>query len=286
MQIGRFTIEQLSEGLFEIFDNSEFRKVLHKEEQQVDALDNDFSSLIGIDPILVRDTAHKQNILLDAGIGLGLDKKSRHKGTSNILSNLEIFDLTATDIDYVLLSHLHYDHAAGVAYSDSNMVTKATFPNAKIIVQQREWDYAVSQFEKSKPMNQEFGYQIDDLFRLKADGRLEFVEGNKTEIIPGISVMWTGGHTPGHQMVEIEDEDEGESAYYLGDLLPDENYLNTHQSQTGDYDTVQTQQLKNMLLHKALKKKAVILFYHSQHHKAGTIDADEDHKFKLYRIDA
>ena len=284
MQVGRFNIEQLSEGLFEIFDNSEFRKIVRKEEQQANALGDNFSSLNGIDPILVRDSDNKRNILLDAGIGLGLDHKSRHKGTSNIISNLEIFDLTAADIDYVLLSHLHYDHAAGLAYSNENMITKATFPNAQIVVQQREWDYAVSQIEKSSPKYREFGYQIDDLFRLKAEERLKFVEGNKTEIMPGISVMWTGGHTPGHQMVEIEDD--GESAYYLGDLLPDENYLNTHQSRLEDYDTVQTQQLKNMILHKALKKKAVILFYHSQHQKAGTIDADKDHKFKLHSINA
>ena len=284
MQVGRFNIEQLSEGLFEIFDNSEFRKVARKEEQQANALGDNFSSLNGIDPILVRDSDNKRNILLDAGIGLGLDHKSRHKGTSNIISNLEIFDLTAADIDYVLLSHLHYDHAAGLSYSDKNMVTKATFPNAKIVIQQREWDYAISQIEKSSPKNREFDYRIDDLYRLKAEDRLEFVEGNKTEIVPGISVMWTGGHTPGHQMVEIEDD--GESAYYLGDLLPDENYLNTHQSRSEDYDTVQTQQLKNMILHKALKKKAVILFYHSQHQKAGTIDADKDHKFKLHSINA
>ncbi|HKL19051.1 MAG TPA: MBL fold metallo-hydrolase, partial [Halalkalibaculum sp.] len=142
MKIGRFSIEQLSEGRFEIFsDGTINREPVNQSEQESSTLGKSGDSArIGINPILISDENYK--VLLDTGLGWGLDAGSSYKNVSNIASNLDIFDLKPEDITHVILSHLHYDHAAGSSYTNEESVTCATFPNADYYVQRREWEYA------------------------------------------------------------------------------------------------------------------------------------------------
>jgi len=279
MKIGRFEIEQLSEGVFELFKNGAFQKLNKQDQKEMKSpgMGGDLSRLVGIDPILVRDENY--TILLDAGIGLGLDHKSRHYGTSNLKTNLAIFGIEPEEVDYVILTHLHYDHSGGLVYTDETFRTNAVFPNAKCLVQRSEWDFAL---QNDKSRNFGFGYLMDDFYRLKSDDRFIFVDKNVFEVIPGITVWLTGGHTPGHQIVQVSDG--GESAYYLGDLLPNERNLNSYKMGREDEHPVQARQKKKLLLKKATKEEAIILFYHSLNTKAGKIDVDKDEKFTLINI--
>ena len=98
MKIGRFEVEQLSEGIFDVYDNGIFQKLdanditSKKEFEDVPTS----SRQIGIDPILIRDGKHV--VLLDTGLGWGLDAKSNYTNTSNLKSNLDIFGLSLSDV--------------------------------------------------------------------------------------------------------------------------------------------------------------------------------------------
>lgn len=279
MKLGRFTIEQLSEGRFEIFaDGTIHRKPVDQTQPDVDRLGKN-SSRIGINPVFVSDGIH--HILLDTGLGWGLDAGSNYEDISNIKTNLDIFGTAPEDITHVILTHLHYDHSAGSSYTDTSAFTRPTFPNATYYVQQREWDYALQQLESDKK-TKGAGYQLDDLYRLVADGRIEFLDEDFIDLVAGIKIIWTGGHTPGHQIVRIEDE--GKPAYYLGDLVPSEFHLNQYAMRQMDVHPVQAKKIKIQLLRTACEEKALLIFYHSLLSRVGRLSKDMHKKYVLKEL--
>jgi glyoxylase-like metal-dependent hydrolase (beta-lactamase superfamily II) len=282
MQLGSFVIEVLSEGRFEMFSDGHINRSSQQTdvpEPQSDSDQTGFPVTVGINPILIKTGPY--NILLDTGLGWGLDAGSSYQNVSNVCTNLEIFELKPEDITHVILSHLHYDHAAGASRTTSDVTTKPTFPNATYYIHEKEWNYAISQIEdESKTAGPE--YLPDDLYRLVANDRITFTSGQSTEILPGITTIWTGGHTPGHQVVLIKSGDH--AAYYLGDLLPASSHLNSYEMEQIDTDPVQAKKRKLQLLRSAFKHDAYLLFYHDQHYQIGSLEQDKEKRYVLREI--
>ncbi|MFA5668907.1 MAG: MBL fold metallo-hydrolase [Balneolaceae bacterium] len=279
MKIGRFEIEHLSEGIFETFDDNTFRKV-HSDSITKSSLASpelkQFTPTVGIDPILIRDGKH--NILIDTGLGWGLDYKSTYKETSNLKTNLDIFGLVPHDITHVVLTHLHFDHAAGSTYIDSELHTQPTMTYANYFVQKKEWAYALSKMQNDDSLSNH-NYDLNELYKLAAVQKLVFITDMVFELIPGIQLIRTGGHTPGHQIVKIQDA--GETAYFMGDLISSETHLNQYSSQQIDTHPLEAIKARTLLLRQAHQEKAVLLFYHSIHTKAGRLLKDVDRKYVL-----
>src|SRR5699024_803300 len=230
MRIGAFTIELLSEGRFELIEDGHINRVntntpFHQEDPSTT------STVVGINPVLVQTGS--SNLLIDAGLGWGLDAGSSYRAVSNIQTNLHIFGLNTDDITHVILSHLHYDHAAGSSFVNEEMRTRPTFANATYFVHQKEWEHAVAQAQK--PENNT-SYCIDELYRLKANKDIRLLKGERTTILEGVTAILSGGHTPGHQIVRLQSGDE--SSYYLGDLLPSSLHLNYYGMQRLDTNPI------------------------------------------------
>lgn len=286
MKLGSFHIEQLSEGPFRIYEDGTIRRPPNrptppaedrdKPEQLLEKMGRRDGFRIGIGPILVsRGNCH---ILLDAGLGWGLDAGSEHRDVSNVKTNLDIFGLRPRDITHVILSHLHYDHAAGISWTDGENRTRPTFPNAKCYLQRREWEAALEAYGSERELAGA-GYDLDEVFRLMADGRLELLETVEREIVPGVRVLRTGGHTAGHQAVHVKD---GNSHFwYLGDLLPDDSQLNHYAMQDRDTDPLRAKKRKLQLLKKIHGHGGLLLFYHSLHAKSGTLLKDKEQRYVL-----
>ncbi len=273
MEIGDFRLEQLSEGIFEVSPAGSIRKIRNHHEKETP---NEPFSRVGLDPVLI-DTG-SNSILLDCGLGMGLDRSEPEPDTSNIVTNLDIFGYRPTDIDVVVLSHLHYDHAAGLSFTGTAGQVTASLPNARIYVQKLEWEAALGSIGSSPDVNG-MGYEPDDLYRLVADGRIVFLEEERREIVPGITVIRTGGHTPGHQVVRIRRK--GQTAYYCGDLIPNELYLNRFHAAKIDTDPLKAKKARMLLLQQCWRDQATLLFYHSVFRKAGMVVRDKNRGFAL-----
>ncbi len=278
MQIGDFTVEQLSEGFFELFKDGSFSKM---DPSRLKNPGNDPSlgkstSALGIDPLLIR--RNQTNIIVDPGLGWGLDKNSRYQDTSNVVTNLDIFGLTRNDIDLVILSHLHFDHAAGSTFVSEDFRTTPTFPNAEYLAHRKEWDYALKQVGQPKK-HPGAGYNLDELYKLAAEKRIQFIDDEVFEPINGLTLIKTGGHTPGHLVVKLKSRNT--AAYFMGDLIPTEYHLNHYPMKLIDFDSVQAKKAKILLLKQAYKENAIMLFYHSLYKKAGKLVQDKHDKYVL-----
>lgn len=281
MNIGSFTVEVLSEGRFEVFEDGHINRTpvdQSSSHSRRSVQVPERSSLVGINPVLVRSEHH--NILLDTGLGWGLDSSSKDRNVSNVRTNLEIFRLQPEDITHVVLSHLHYDHIAGGSYTGRRYTVKPTFPNATYFVHQKEWDYALTQVGQEQELN-EVAYQLDDFYRLIADKRVKLLQNETTEIEEGISLINAGGHTPGHQIVQLQSQ--GEYAFYLGDLFPSKLHLTSYPKQNWDVDPLSASNIKSQLFRKAHQKDAVLFLYHSLFGDVGRIsinDEEDDYIFE------
>lgn len=117
-----------------------------------------------------------------------------------------------SDVKTIVLTHLHWDHAANAA----------KFPNAVYLAQRREIEFFGSQAREHPAMNRFFSHQAY-LGRLIEEGRIRPVDGDQP-IAPGLQAIRVGGHTPGSQMLVV-DTAEG-AAVITGDAVPlHRNYL-------------------------------------------------------------
>jgi len=86
----------------------------------------------------------KEKILVDTGFGNKLTQQQKKIfGISEykLIKNLAYLNIRPEDIDYVILSHLHFDHAGGIVSSTKNK-KKLTFPHATHLIQKKEWTMA------------------------------------------------------------------------------------------------------------------------------------------------
>ncbi len=165
-----------------------------------------------------------KKILCETGIGAFFDPKlaerygvetpDRHR----LLESLNALDIRQADIDFVILSHLHFDHAGGLlpTYAEmQNGNTDLLFPNAKYVVGQEAWARAL------EPHSRDRASFIPDLNeKLKKSGRLIVVKGEThPDVMPDhIRFFISNGHTPG-QMHTVA-QGANQTVIFAGDLIP------------------------------------------------------------------
>jgi glyoxylase-like metal-dependent hydrolase (beta-lactamase superfamily II) len=186
-------------------------------------------------------------VLLDTGHGDKLSPldRSAHaiERTPTLLDSLSALGVEAGDVDLVVLSHLHWDHAGGATMLGENRRCQPTFPAATYFVSRLEWEDAISGAPELAG-----SYPVENFGPLSESGQLVLVDG-EVEIAPGLWTRPTGGHTRGHQALLFESG--GEGALYLGDLCPVVAHLRRMWSTAYDLYPMETRQRKPELLGEA-----------------------------------
>lgn len=211
-----------------------------------------------------------RTIVCETGIGTKLsEKQARQFGVwepDSLLTSLQRLGVRADEVDLVLTSHLHWDHAGGLTRREPDGSLQVTFPRARHVVQRAEWDFALHPDPRSRA-----GYMEDDLLPIADAGLLEFVNG-EAEVLPGLWVRQTGGHTPGHQLVVFR-VSEDLACVVTGDLVGLRQHLRVPWVPAADLDVLRTIEEKTRLLEEASRHRWLLVLGHEVQEPAGYVDA-------------
>jgi glyoxylase-like metal-dependent hydrolase (beta-lactamase superfamily II) len=187
-------------------------------------------------------------------------------GRTLLEDGLSQIGVRAEDIGLVIDTHLHFDHAGGNTFVADGGEPRLSFPNARYVVQRGEWVYATHTNERTAG-----SYFPHNFAPVVAAGCFDFVDGER-EIVRGIRVVPTPGHTPFHQSVLIESE--GETAFYPADLVPTASHLPLPWIMGYDVEPLVTLETKRLMLNRAAREEWLVIFEHDAAVAASRIRSD------------
>ncbi|MFF2449257.1 MBL fold metallo-hydrolase [Neobacillus sp. NPDC058068] len=259
LQIGNVSLTWLSGGVTNLDGGAMFgvvpkglwsKKYPSNEKNQIE---------LPTDPILIQMDG--KNILVESGLGKGklTEKQLRNFGVSReseLEASLGKLDLSVGEIDYVLMTHLHFDHAGGLTKLEEGQYV-STFPNAKIIASQVEWN------EMRNPN-----------IRSKNTYWKENWEAIESQVVPfkekwnlgAITMIHTGGHSDGHSILVIEDG--GEMSIHMADLMATHAHQNVLWVMAYDDYPMDSIAAKEKWLPYGFGKNAWFTFYHDAFYRA------------------
>lgn len=231
----------LSEGAFTI----DSTKVFVPFNEEIDDLQQrpTGSLLVEIQPFVV--VTATDVLVLDAGLGF-----TDSSGQLQLHESLKKLSIQPEAVTKVLMTHLHKDHAGGVAYGEGEK--KLSFPNARYYIQKRELDFA---FERGFP-----SYIPEELELLKTAPNVQFLYDDAGMIDDAISYQHTGGHSPHHQVFWIKEN--GQILFFGGDVAPQLQQMKVRYKTKYDFDPERAMQLRQQWWQQGTTEGWHFLFYH------------------------
>lgn len=157
-------------------------------------IDHEHRLLQALNCLLIETPAGR--VLVETGIGERVTDKVRamrgYEG-SPVVPALEAAGFDPETVDLVAMSHLHFDHAGGLLRADGSRA----FPRARIVAQRAEWEIALDGNSRVVA-----SYDQPEIQLVRDWGGDGWADG-EVEILPGISVIPTGGHSKGHQAIVV-----------------------------------------------------------------------------------
>jgi glyoxylase-like metal-dependent hydrolase (beta-lactamase superfamily II) len=216
-------------------------------------------------PLVVRGA---RTMIIDAGLG---DKDAAKFNEIYGVERAHTLDhslaeagLAPDDIEIVLATHLHFDHAGGFTVRDASGRLRPRFPRAQYIVRRGEWEDATYPHERNRA-----SYLPENFVPLAEAGVLQLVDDDQT-IMPGVRVRRTGGHTMHHQMAVIESG--GRTAVFPADLMPTTAHLGEAWIMGYDLYPMDTLAAKKAFAKEAVERDMLIFFEHDPAVAAGRVE--------------
>jgi len=204
-------------------------------------------------------------VLIETGVGERMNdhhKAQRGVRGEPILPSLRAAGFAPDSIDFVALSHLHFDHAGGLLTSAGEYA----FPNARIVAQADEWDFALGGNPRLAA-----SYEQVELRLAEAWARPGAVDGDE-ELIPGVEVRRTGGHSGGHQAIIVRGRDR--TVAFIGDLCMRPWSANPKWITSFDDFPLTSVEVKAALFAEAAEEGWTIVLSHEPRQPVGTLRPD------------
>jgi glyoxylase-like metal-dependent hydrolase (beta-lactamase superfamily II) len=254
--LGDFELHAISDGFFRLDGGAMFGIVPKPLWEKVLPPDDRNRVRLSLTALLVK--TGRVNVLVDTGIGAskrsgkflelyGVEQPPR------LEESLAAAGVGPEDIDFVVLSHLHFDHAGGATVRRGEAFVPA-FPKAVYVVQEGTWEEALDPNPRTRG-----SYMQEDFVPLREEGRVRFVRGEE-ELAPGVRVRRSGGHCGHHQVVELESG--GRKAIYWADLLPTTRHVRPAWVMGYDLYPAEVAALKARLLERIAAERWVNVFEH------------------------
>jgi glyoxylase-like metal-dependent hydrolase (beta-lactamase superfamily II) len=223
-------------------------------------------------------------LLFEAGIGFYMEPKhsSRYgvegKGAL-LIENLEKEGIHEKDVDYVILSHLHFDHAGGVVPEWPAIEKEewaSLFPNARYLVGKTQYERSLT------PHSRDLASYVPGLpEKLKESGRLVLVDSQEPEIedLKGlVSFFYSDGHTPG--LLNSIIHGKTETLFFCSDLIPGTFWVNLPIVMGYDRFPEQTVNEKKIVMEKAAAERWLLFYTHDPNVAASRVTLNGKGKYE------
>lgn len=231
----------LSEGTFTVDKSKQFVPFNDKADEFKSRPPG--SLLVEIQPFVV--ITSKDIILLDTGLGF------EKNGTLQLHQNLMDASINPSEITKVVMSHLHKDHAGGLAIEREGLGRRLSFPKATYYVQQKELEYALGKGSAS--------YIADELMGLQNSSQVVLLN-DKGVIDDYILYEITGAHSIYHQVIWIKDDNE--TIFFGGDDAPQLQQMKHKFAAKYDFDGKKAMNLRQQWWEQGQQEHWTFLFYH------------------------
>jgi glyoxylase-like metal-dependent hydrolase (beta-lactamase superfamily II) len=228
--------------------------------------------------------AENKTVLFETGIGYFMEPKLAGRfgieGKNHILlENLKKNGVQDEDVDYVILSHLHFDHAGGLVPiwpGIENPDWLPHFPNAKYVVSKTQFERSIAPHPRDRA-----SYIVGLNTKLQESNRLILIENNQSEFadLKGlVSFFFTDGHTPGlmHSIIHGENE----KIFFAADLIPGISWIHLPIVMGYDRFPEQTVNEKKIVLEKAVAENWLLFYTHDIQVVASQIKRNERGRFE------
>ena len=217
-------------------------------------------------------------VLVDTGLGNKEDPKfldiygvenGGDPGPTRLEDALRASGHAPAEVRWVINTHLHFDHAGGNTLRGEGGASAPpllAFPNATYVVQHNELEFARHTNERTRASYLPHNYEP-----IAAAGRWRLLDGDD-EILPGILARMTPGHIPWHQSIVLRSG--GETAVFLGDVIPTAHHLPLAWIMGYDLEPLRTLESKRALLAEAIAGGWWFIFEHDAHTAMGRVVAE------------
>jgi len=231
-------------------------------------LDEEHRLAMGLNCLVVR--VGDKTVLVETGVGAKPGPTPGAAGTEGsgaLLQNLAREGIRPEDVDIIVNSHLHFDHAGGNTVISEGKPVPA-FPRARYFIQKGEWQVASRPDERTRAT-----YLAENFEPLEDARQVELVEG-EVEIIKGLRLVPAPGHTADHCLVEVDSG--GEMALYVGELAQQPVMLE-RVAWISAFDVLPLVSLetKKRVIERALERRALIISVHAPHPGLGRLRLEE-----------
>jgi glyoxylase-like metal-dependent hydrolase (beta-lactamase superfamily II) len=231
----------------------------------------------GCNSLLVR--AGGKTVLVETGNGTKWDEKLRKiysfPANDPLTESLAKEGVKPEEIDLVINTHLHFDHAGGNTRLVDGRVVPA-FPKAKYVVQKAEMEHALKPTERDRA-----SYYAQDFMPVTETRQWQFVDGD-AEVLPGISVTKIPGHNLQIQAVQIRGG--GRKLMYVSDLLPTRHHLPLPWIIAYDLYPLTTLETKRKWIGEFVRDGWIVVLGHDPDFPAGTLH-ERDGKVAFEPVD-
>jgi glyoxylase-like metal-dependent hydrolase (beta-lactamase superfamily II) len=255
MRLGDIEFAVVTDGTFRLDGGAMFGVVPKPMWEKKSRPDDRNRILLSMNCLLIR--AAGKTLVVETGAGDKWDAKRRDifafEGPVRLPDQLAARGVSAAQVDYVINTHLHFDHCGwNTRLVDGKPVP--AFPNAQYVLQRGELEHAKRPTERDRA-----SYLVENFAPVEAAGQFLLLEGER-EIVPGVDVFRAPGHTRDMQCVRLRSG--GKTAVFLADLVPTTAHLPLPWIMGYDLYPMTTLENKKKWLPEAVRDGWLCLFAH------------------------
>jgi len=223
--------------------------------------------------------AHGKTIVIETGNGTKWDPKMRAiygvQEGDPLLDSLAAQGVQPRDVDLVINTHLHFDHAGGNTRIENDRAVP-TFPRARYVVQRAELEHAAAPTERDRA-----SYFPENFVPITQAGLWDLSIGDQP-ILPGISVAPIPGHNADIQAILLTGR--GKTLAFVADLLPTRHHIPLPWIMAYDLYPMRTLETKRSWLPRMANENWIVVFGHDPDVAAATF-YDRDGKIEIEPVD-